>query len=141
VVIRSVLAVLAGIAVLTATSFAIEAVADPWMMAAFPNVLPDRAAIGHNALATLFQFAYTALCVAAGGYVTAWLARRSRVGHALVMGAVQVALTVWAMISLPGHAPLRNWIGGIVMIVPAAWCGGMLRVQRRHGGGSARRET
>jgi hypothetical protein len=34
------------------------------------------------------------------------------------------------MIALPGHAPLWSWIAGIVVIVPAAWCGGMLRAKR-----------
>ena len=128
--VRSILAVLAGIAVLTAASFAIEAVANPLLMRMFPQALPDRTAINHNLPATLFGFAYTALSIAAGGYVTAWLARTSQVRHALVMGTVQVALTVWALTSFPDQAPLRNWIAGMLMIVPAAWCGGMLRARR-----------
>jgi hypothetical protein len=129
--IRSVLAVLAGIAVLTVTSFAIEAVANPLMMRMFPHALPDRAAIGYNLPAALFLFAYTSLCVAGGGYVTAWLARRSPVRHAVIMGAVQVALTFWAMLSIREQAPLRNWIAGIVLTVPAAWCGALVRAKLR----------
>ena len=128
--IRSVLAVLAGIAVLTVTSFAIEAAADPLMMRMFSHALPNRAAISHNAGATLFLFAYTALCVAAGGYVTAWVARRSPVLHAVIMGVVQEALTVWAMMSIGSEAPLRNWIGALVLTIPTAWCGGMLRAKQ-----------
>ena len=127
--IRSILAVLAGIAVLTATSFAIEAVANPLMMRMFPNALPNQAALSHNLPATLFLFAYTCLCVAAGGYVTAWLARRSKMLHVVIMGVVQVVLTVWAMLSIPEQAPLRNWIASMVLTVPAAWCGGMLRAR------------
>ena len=76
--VRSILAVLAGIGVLTVTSFAIEAAADPLLMRMFPQALPDRIAINHNLPATLFGFAYTALCVAAGGYVTAWVAHGQR---------------------------------------------------------------
>jgi hypothetical protein len=45
--IRSALAVLAGIVVLTVTSFAIEAVVDPLLLRTFPNALPRRAAISH----------------------------------------------------------------------------------------------
>jgi len=123
--IRSILAVLAGIAVLTATSFAIEAVANPVMMRMFPNALPNQAALSHNLPATLFLFTYTFLCVAAGGYVTAWLARRSKMLHVVIMGVVQVVLTVWAMLSIPEQAPLRNWIASMVLTVPAAWCGGI----------------
>jgi hypothetical protein len=125
--IRSILAVLAGIAALTVTSFAIEAVVDPLLLRTFPHAIPNRAAINHNLPATMFQFAYTALCIAAGGYVTAWLARRSPVRHAVIMGAVEVALTVWAMLSIPDQAPLRNWIFGMAMTIPAAWFGGLAR--------------
>jgi peptidoglycan/LPS O-acetylase OafA/YrhL len=128
--IRSGIAVLAGIVTLTITSFAIEAVADPLMMRLFPHALPNRAAISHSLPATFFLFTYTALCVAAGGYVTAWIARRSPVQHALVMGIVQVALTVWAMVSVRNEAPLLNWIGALVLTIPTALCGGLLRARQ-----------
>jgi hypothetical protein len=128
--IRSVLAVLAGIAALTVTSFAIEAVADLLMMWMFPHSLPNRAAIGQSLPASLFLFHYTALCVACGGYVTAWLVKRSPVQHALIMGVVQVALTFWAMFSLRNQAPLRNWLAAILLTVPCASFGGQFRASR-----------
>jgi len=128
--IRSILAVLAGIATLTVTSFAIEAAADPLLLRMFPHALPNRAAISYNLWCALFMFAYTFLCVAAGGYVTAWIARRSPVLHALAMGVVQVALTVWAMMSLREQAPLRNWIVALVFTIPTAWLGGLLRARQ-----------
>jgi len=49
--IRSVLAMVAGIAALTVTSFAIEALADPLLMRMFPQALPTRAAVGQNLVA------------------------------------------------------------------------------------------
>lgn len=125
--IRSVLAVLAGIAFLTATSFAIEAAADPLLMRWL--ALPDRAGLQHNAWAEIVLFLYTSACVAGGGYVTAWLAPRGPIGHALIMGAVQAGLTVVAMFSLREQAPLANWIVSIVLTVPVAWCGGVLRAR------------
>ncbi|HKV04244.1 MAG TPA: hypothetical protein VJO53_03935 [Candidatus Acidoferrales bacterium] len=128
--IRSVLAVLVGIAVLTITSFAIEAAADPLLMRMFPNALPNSAALSHNLPARLFMMAYTMICVAAGGYVTAWIARRSQVRHAVIMGAVQVVLTVWAMFTLPHQAPLWGWITGMALTVPAAWIGGVIRAKQ-----------
>ena len=121
---------LAGIAVLTVTSFAIEAAADPFLMRMFPHALPSRTAISHNLPSAIFMLAYTSACVAAGGYVTAWVARRSPMWHAAAMGVVQDALTVWAMVSLPNEAPLRNWIVTLVLTIPAAWCGGFLRARR-----------
>jgi hypothetical protein len=129
-VVRSILAVLAGIAVLTITSFAIEAAADPLLLRMFPGALPNRNAISYNLPASLFMLAYTMCCIAAGGYVTAWLARRAAVRHAVVMGSIQVALTLWAMQSFPEKAPLRNWIVGMALTVPAAWGGARLQGYR-----------
>lgn len=128
--IRSALAVLAGIIALTILSFAIEAAANPVLLKLFPEALPNQAALSRNLPASLFMFAYTALSIAAGGYVTAWFARRFPVRHAVIMGVIEVALTVWAMQSFADKAPLRNWILGMASTVPAAWCGGMLRAKR-----------
>jgi hypothetical protein len=128
--IRSIAAVLAGLIVLTVLSFAIEWAADPLLLRLFPQALPDRSALESNLYAALFMYFYTTLCVLAGGYVTAWLARRRPVGHAVAMGVVELGLTVWAMKAVVVHAPLRNWIIGLVMVVPAAWCGGFLRAKQ-----------
>jgi len=122
--IRSVLAILAGIVTLTVASFAIEAVANPLMMRFFPELLPDQAAINRNTWAALFGYAYTSLCVAGGGYVTAWVARRSPVRHAVIMGIIEAALFIPAMLANPDLAPARNWIIGMLLVVPAAWLGG-----------------
>jgi hypothetical protein len=124
---RSALAVLAGILVLTVASFAIEAVANPLMMKLFPSALPNAAAMAQSVPARIFTLVYTMLCVAAGGYVTAWIARRAEVRHAAVMGVIEAAMTVAAMMALPGHAPVWSWIAGIVLVVPAAWLGGLVR--------------
>jgi hypothetical protein len=117
--IRSALAVLAGILALTVSSFAIEAVVNPLMTQVMIQKVPAR----------IFTLAYTLLCVAAGGYVTAWLAHRAEVRHAVIMGAIEAVFTVGAMLALPGHAPLWSWIAGIALIIPAAWLGGMLRAK------------
>lgn len=125
--IRSLVAVVSGIAALTVASFAIEAMADPLLMRMFPQALPTREALEQNVWASLFMYAYTALCVAFGGYVTAWIAKRAPVRDALIMGVIQVGLTVMAMFSVREHAPLRNWIFALAMTVPCAWGGGALR--------------
>ncbi len=127
--VRSIFAVIAGMVTLTATSFLIEAAADPILMRLFPHALPNRAAIGQNLASAVFMLIYTSVCVAAGGYVTAWIVRRSPIWHAVAMGVVQEALTVWAMVSLPNEAPMRNWIVTLVLTIPLAWCGGLLRAK------------
>jgi hypothetical protein len=128
--IRSVLAVLAGIVVLTALSFAIEAAVNPLLMRMFS--LPNEAALNQNVAVKVVTFAYSALCVAAGGYVTAWIARRSPVQHGLVMGAVEVALAILAMMKFPDQAPRWAWLLGMLMTIPAAYCGALLRVNQLH---------
>jgi hypothetical protein len=130
--IRSVLAILAGIVTLTAVSFGIEAIADPLLMKLFPESLPTRSALSHNVPAMLFMFTYGALSVAAGGYVAAWLARRAPLRHAALMGIVQCALTVWAMTAMWDHAPAMNWIVSLAMALPAALLGGWLFARRAH---------
>jgi len=129
--VRSILAVIAGIAALTASSFAIEAVVDPILLHAFPQALPNRAAISSNLPASIVLFVYTSACVVLGGYVAAWIARRSPVWHAAAMGLLQEALTVWAMMSLGDVAPRRNWIVTLIVTIPMALCGGWLRARQQ----------
>jgi hypothetical protein len=125
---RSVMAVVAGIVTLSLTSFGIEGLLEP---------VVDRATVQSSALAMSFMFVYSAICVAIGGYVTAWLARCKRMRHTLVMGAIQTALVIPAMISFPNEAPhetpLWRWLVGMTMIVPAAWCGAKLYMRRFDG--------
>jgi len=131
--IRSVLAVLTGLMAQTTALFAIDAVAEPWMLQTFPDALPSRAAISHNIWATIFMFVYSSKCIAGGGYVAAWLARRLEIRHAVIMGAIQAALVIPAMIAYPDESPLWHWILGIVLIVPAAGGGGFIRARQTKG--------
>jgi hypothetical protein len=128
--VRSVAAVLAGIVVLTIASFAIEAAANPLVLRVFPDALQGGAPLRHALPARLFMMAYTMLSVAAGGYVTAWIARRAKVWHAVIMGAIEAALTAYAMLKLPHQAPLWAWLVGMVLLVPAAWLGAVFRVNQ-----------
>jgi hypothetical protein len=123
---RSVLAILAGIVVLTVTSFAIEWVTDPVLAGVLPEA-HSNGATWHDVVRKLIMFVYSTLCMACAGYVTAWLARGSKVWHAVIMGAIQTALTALAMIEFRDKTPLWFWIAGIAFTVPAAWCGAILR--------------
>src|ERR1700690_1860281 len=109
--VRSVLSVLAGIAVLTLTSFAIEEALNPLLIRAFPETLPGPEAFAANPWVRALTFAYGLVCVAAGGYVTARIARRRPMTHAAAMGIVQAGLTILAMQSpVAGHATRLQWI-------------------------------
>ena len=132
--IRSILAVVAGLVVLTIVSFAIEAVADPLLMHLFPAALPDAAALASNFPVRLFMLVYTTASIAAGGYVTAWIARRSQLTHAAIMGAIEVAFTLYVMIAVPipeAHpAPRWAWIAGMILMIPAACFGAAAQGKR-----------
>ncbi len=127
-IVRSVLGVIAGIVVLTVASFAIEAAADPILMHLFPNALPNRAALQQNLPASIFLFFYTSLCLVLGAYVAAWIAGRAPVLHALVMGAIEVVLTLMAMLHFT-NLPKRNFIVSLILTLPVAWIGGALRAK------------
>jgi hypothetical protein len=127
---RSALAVLAGLVVILVTSFGIEAAVTPVLLRMFPVALPNEAAMSHNLPVWLFTFAYTFPCVMAGGYVTARVAPHHAVRHALILGILQSALTIPAMLAFPDKAPWWGWIGSMVVVIPAAWCGGLLYARR-----------
>lgn len=132
--IRSVLAVLAGLVVLTLVSFAIEAAANPLLMHLFSTALPDAAALSASVPARLFMLAYTMFAIAAAGYVTAWIAGRAQVAHAAVMGVIEEVFTVYVMIAAPfpevHNAPRWSWVVTVLLIILAACFGGVLRARR-----------
>jgi hypothetical protein len=124
---RKILSVLAGIAVLTVASFAIEAVVNPLLLREFPQALPSPAALSTNLWVRLLTFVYGLTCVAAGGYVTARIARRLPIAHAAAMGILQAGLTIAAMLSPEGsHATPIQWIMTAILSIPAAMAGGFL---------------
>jgi hypothetical protein len=124
---RGVLSVLAGIAVLTVASFAIEAAVNPLLLRVFPQALPGPEALSSNPWVKTLTFTYGLMCVAAGGYVAARVARRSPIKHAAAMGIVQAALTIVAMLSpVASHASRFQWVTAAVLSIPAALVGGIL---------------
>jgi hypothetical protein len=128
---RSLLSVLAGIVVLTAASFAIEAAVDPLLLRLFPRALPGPAALSTNQWVRIFTFAYGFVCVACGGYVAARMARQLPMQHAAAMGIVQAGLTMAAMLSPEGsHASRGQWIMIAILSIPAALAGGSVYKRR-----------
>ena len=125
--IRSLLAVVAGIVVLTVASFAIEAAVNPLLIRVFPKALSGPEALSSNPWVRALMFAYGFLCVAAGGYVAARIARRLPVQHAAAMGIIQSVLTIMAMLSPSGnHASRWVWVVTAILTIPAAVAGGLV---------------
>jgi hypothetical protein len=138
-VIRSLLSVLAGIAVLTAASFAIEAALDPLLLWVFPKALPGPEALSSNLWVRALAFVYGFICVAVGGYVTARVARLRPITHSAVMGIIQAGLTIMAMLSPVGnHASRLQWIVVAILSIPAALAGGVVYKGREPNDGLAK---
>jgi len=130
--VRSVLSVLAGIAVLTLASFAIEAALNPLLLQAFPEALPGPEALASNPWVRVLTFAYGFMCVATGGYIAARVARQLPVTHAAVMGVIQASFTIMAMLSPVGnHASRLQWIITAVLSIPAALVGAVVYKGRK----------
>jgi hypothetical protein len=132
---RSILAVLAGLVTLTIVSFAIEAAVNPVLLHLFPSQFPDHDALARSIPARLIMTAYTLLAIAAGGYVTAWVASRAKLRDAVIMGAVEAALTLYVMIAMPfpeaRQSPRWGFIVAIVLMIPAAALGALAQMRRR----------
>lgn len=129
--IRSILAVFAGLVALTIVSFAIEAAADPLLMHLFPRALPNEPAFAGNFPVRILMVAYTIFAIGVGGYVTAWIARRTRLTLATIMGAIEVVFTLYVMIAAPFRearpAPPSIWITGVLLMIPAACFGAAIQ--------------
>jgi hypothetical protein len=126
---RSVLAVLAGLVVILITSFGIEAVANPLLAKMLG--LPNEAALPHNMVVWLVTFSYSFVCVIGGGWVTARLAPKLPVRHALALGLIQSLLTIPAWLAFPAQAPIWGWILSMILVIPGAWLGGVLYARGR----------
>jgi hypothetical protein len=130
--VRSVVSVLAGIALLTVASFAIEAALNPLLLRGFPEALSRPEALQSNLWVRALTFAYGLLSVAGRGYVAARLARRRPVQHAAAMGTIQAGLTIMAMLSPVGnHASRWVWVVTAILTIPAALVGGVVYEGRK----------
>jgi hypothetical protein len=72
--------------------------------------------------------AWNVVAMIGGGYVTAWIAPRAKASHAVMTGLLQALFTLGAFLMVTGDTtPAWLWIGGIAVVVPAAWVGARLR--------------
>lgn len=132
---RSILAVLVGMVVAIALTLATDellhriGVFPPWgaSMVGFEGAL---------LLATIYRTVYGVL----GSYLTAWLAPSGPMGHALVGGAIGLAVSILgaAVTWNKGPAFGPHWypLALVVLTLPTAWVGGKLRVRQLSKGGA-----
>lgn len=116
-IVRSILAVIGGIAALSVVLFAAE---------------PLTPASNATTASRLLWLAILTISMTAGGFITAWIAPQAKVGHAIGMALLQAAMTLVAM-QMVRHAsePLWFWLGGVAPMIPSAWAGARMRAALR----------
>jgi hypothetical protein len=127
--VRSVVAVLVGVVIATVGILALESLGhlvyplpegvNPNDMEALKKVLPTMP-VGAF-LCVLFMYAVGSFV---GGLIAGWIARRAQTVHALIVGAILMALGVVNMLMLP-H-PGWFWAASLLVYLPPAYLGSRL---------------
>jgi hypothetical protein len=131
-IIRSILAVVAGFVVASAVMMAVEAVNGRYLypeLGKLAEGVTDREVLrsifaGAPAGAFLVVILGWVLGSLAGGCVAAWIGRRAPVGHALVLGGLLTLGGIANNLMIP--PPLWFWVAGLVVLIPAAYAGARL---------------
>jgi hypothetical protein len=124
---RSILAVIAGSVVWMVTALGMDAI----LMSLWPQWFVEGGKVESVPL-LLFTMCYALLFGVLGGYVTAVIARRAEVKHALALGILQLLMGIAATIKFWDTAPAWYHIAFLTLLVPAILLGGWLRANRRH---------
>jgi hypothetical protein len=119
---RSIGAILAGFVVVAAVSLVTDEVFH--ILKVYPPWGEPMPAPGANALALAYRIVYGIL----GGFITARLAPRNPVKHAVILGSIGLAISVLGLIvTLPMHlGPAWYPIGLAITALPCSWLGGVL---------------
>ena len=122
-IVRSILAVLAGIGIVVALSEGIDFLAVKLGLLSFS---------GSN-LTVPFAIAtvYRSVAAVAGGFVTAKLAPSKAIAHAIVLGAIGTALALAGVLTHLSAPNIWYPIALVITALPCAWLGGRLAQQGR----------
>lgn len=140
-VMRSIVAVLAGMIVFAFLVMAIEAVG----MMIFPpppgtDMANPEAARAVMANAPVGSLLFVLLAWIVGTFAGAWtaarIARRAPVGHGLVVGVLGLAAAIANMLMIP-H-PVWFWVLGVAVFLPTAWLGARIAAAAGRSGASPR---
>ena len=128
---RSILAVVAGYLFIGVLSSVLGMAA----IAAFPDAFTPQGYTDRLSM-LLLTIVYVAIVAIAGCWLTARLAPRNPMKHALILGVLGV-VTQAAMWSLgPKQAPTWFYLVSILLVMPYAWIGGRIREKQLERGGA-----
>lgn len=119
---KSIGAVLAGFIAVAALSLVTDEVFH--LLKVYPPWGQPMRDPGANALALAYRIVYSIL----GGYITAKLAPRNPVKHAVILGSIGLAISILGVIvTLPMHlGPAWYPIGLAITALPCSWFGGFV---------------
>jgi peptidoglycan/LPS O-acetylase OafA/YrhL len=123
---RSILSVVVGVVILIGTGLLTDAV----LLKLFPTITDAQGRVTSAAVAFLIMCYALAYCVLAG-YVTATIARRREVAHALVLGVVLVLMLIYPTIKSWDTTPVWYHVALFVFTAPACVAGGRWRALRK----------
>ena len=119
---RSVVAIVVGFVLIAVLSFGTDAA----VRAAFPGSFgPNQATTDRGIL--LASILYVGLFAVVGCYVTARLAPRRPMAHALVLGLLGLLFSIGGTIAMWDSAPAWYHVVQLALVMPWAWLGGWLR--------------
>lgn len=124
--IRSIVAVIAGSVVWMVTALGMDAV----LMTLFPTWFEANGKVESVSL-LLFMLSYSLSFSVLGGFVTAYIARRKELQHALALGVLQFVMGIMATIKFYDTAPLWFHATFLILLVPANVFGGQLRAMQK----------
>ena len=124
---RSILAVIAGSVVWMVTALGMDAI----LMSIWPQWFVEGGKVESVPL-LLFMMFYSLLFSVLAGYVTAVIARRAEIKHALALGIFQLLMGIAGSIKFWDTAPAWYHIAFLTLLVPAILLGGWLRANRQH---------
>jgi hypothetical protein len=119
---RSIAAVVIGFVLIGVLAFGTDAALPAAMPGAFT---PDGGT--SDPLILLASLAYVTVYAVAGCYLTARLAPRRPMAHALVLGVLGLVFNIAGTIAMWNTAPAWYHIVALALVMPSAWLGGWLR--------------
>jgi hypothetical protein len=119
---RSIVAVVVGFVVIGMLSFGTDALVRSAMPGAF-----DAAGRTDSVPLLLLTIVYVGVYAVAGCYLTARLAPRAPMRHALILGVLGLAFNVAGTVAMWATAPAWYHVVSLALVLPYAWLGGRLR--------------
>ena len=120
---KSIFAVVTGFLFIAALSFGADAVLKSAIPSAFsPGGQTDSTPVLLLVIAYVFVFAVS------GCYVTARLSPKKPLLHAMVLGGCGLIFSIIGTITMWDIAPAWYHIVSLLLVLPAAWLGGQIRL-------------